>query len=353
MLKRLILVIIAICNLPVITGINVSAEAMPEIDEVYIAERFENGSGGFSVVEKTVDGVKSTVSIIESGGNNYLFFKKNTNAGDCYADFALGTTKSEVVVEFDMKMNNFGINAMPLYIRDTSTSPYGEWKSDWALMITPDGVLKSKNGSFQMTELGWIHVYVFFNLDTKKYSVKVGNTYIDENSEYSALDIHSLDVLRVYAGEGVGNMCIDNLLVYSGTSARDISGEPVLGKRQSAAKSDNYSRVFLKDKAAVHSESARLFSGGTDSFCEVLPYTEGDEIFVCPQDFMRLFGMDISEQTDSFTVGDTVFMKDSYAAYRGDNRYIMDYPVKMIGDIYMLPLTAMCEVLGKYVCTDK
>ena len=148
-------IISLILSVSVLTGIlpitgNTDGKA-DLINETYVKQDFENGRVGFQLHDSVVNKITNTASLEESGGNTYLLLKKNIKDGDCYADFYIGKTKRNIVIEFDMKLNSIGVDAMPLYIRDSSSGD--SVKNDWLLHLNQSGLLKSKNGSYQMTQL--------------------------------------------------------------------------------------------------------------------------------------------------------------------------------------------------------
>lgn len=319
--------------------------------ETYIKQDFENGKVGFNLQNSVVNKITNTASLEESGGNTYLLLKKNIKDGDCYADFYIGKTKRNIVIEFDMKVNSIGIDAMPLYIRDTSSSADGSAKNDWLLHLNQSGLLKSKNGSYQMTPFNWVHVVLYMNLDEKKYTVTVNNNIIDENSVYSPLDIYSPDLLRIYAGSGTGTLCVDNLYVYGGSVKRDIKNETPTGRRKSLAKTDAYSKMLLKDKTAINTKSKKIFSDGRKTASSAV-YEENGEAYVTVSDLEKLLGSSVAESSDSFTIGDITAYKDSYTVGQNGASISCDYPVKSIDGVYMLPLMQTAKLLGKYATTD-
>lgn len=315
------------------------------INETYVKQDFENGRVGFQLHDSVVNKITNTASLEESGGNTYLLLKKNIKDGDCYADFYIGKTKRNIVIEFDMKLNSIGIDAMPLYIRDSSSGD--SVKNDWLLHLNQSGLLKSKNGSYQMTSFKWIHVVLYMKLDEKRYTVVVNNEVIDENSTYSPLDIYSPDLLRVYAGSGIGMLCMDNLFVYSGSERRDIKNETPIGNRTPLAKTDTYSKMLLKGKSALNTKSKKIFTGGKKTDSDTV-FEENGEAYVTVADFERLSGGTVTESADAFAVGGLTLFKDSYSVKQGGTLKSCDYPVK--DD--MLPLMQTARLLGKYARTD-
>ncbi len=333
-----------ICSLFIILSIVscyfTAAAKSGEFKELYISENFETSTGAFKGHEKTEGEVVNTVSRITSGGNTYLRLKKNTDSSDCFADVNIGRTFKKTVVEFDFKISAKGVSGMLAYVSDYTS---GSLQSDSLINLSKDGKISGKSGSYQLSENNWVHIEVLLDLENKKYTVSVNGDKIENNTVYSVRDIHSLDLYRIYAGSGKGDMCIDNFKAYSGESVRDVSGETATGGRKYIFESNYHTKSVLRTRSAVCVRNGVKYFKGGKANCDKQPFIDNDEMYLSSSDFADITGCAVSETDNGFVIGGEVFYKNSYKSTLGE----LDRPVK---DEF-LPFGEVARLLNiKYYC---
>ena len=306
-----------------------------EFKELYISENFESGFGAFKANEKTVGTVKNTVTTVTSGGNTYMRLCKNADGGDCFADVNIGLTSKKTVVEFDFKISAKGASGMLAYLRDYTSGPL---QQDCVLSLSSGGTVTAKSGSYQLTENSWAHFIIFFDFENKTYTVSVNDEEIEKNAVYSALNIHSPDLFRIYAGAGRGDMCVDNFKVYSGDEVRDVSEETAEGGRSRIFPSDYHTQSVLKGKTALHAKSAYKYCGGAKRKCSAAPKEENGEFYVSAEDFSSVSGLKAADEGEYFLIGKEKFYKNTYKSSLGE----LSAPISDSG----IPLQAAADALG-------